>query len=157
MVGHTGSLEAAIAAITTVDGCLARVIPAILAAGGTALVTADHGNAEQMWDYELKAPHTAHTTNPVPLILVQGPGASERAAAASRRALRHRPDHADAAGVGALAADDGEEPGLGAVLRGLRVPRGVRACRVNVKSAGLSRRESGAGSLVCGGGSRGGD
>jgi 2,3-bisphosphoglycerate-independent phosphoglycerate mutase len=74
MVGHTGSLEAAIAAITTVDGCLARVIAAILAAGGTALVTADHGNAEQMWDYELNAPHTAHTTNLVPLILVQGPG-----------------------------------------------------------------------------------
>jgi 2,3-bisphosphoglycerate-independent phosphoglycerate mutase len=74
MVGHTGSLDAAIKAITTVDGCLARVIPAILAAGGTALVTADHGNAEQMWDYELNAPHTAHTTNLVPLILVQGPG-----------------------------------------------------------------------------------
>jgi 2,3-bisphosphoglycerate-independent phosphoglycerate mutase len=76
MVGHTGSLEAAIKAIQTVDGCLARVIPAILAAGGTALVTADHGNAEQMWDYELNAPHTAHTTNRVPLILVQGPGQS---------------------------------------------------------------------------------
>ena len=47
MVGHTGSLEAAIAAIKTVDGCLARVIPAILAAGGTAIVTADHGNANR--------------------------------------------------------------------------------------------------------------
>jgi 2,3-bisphosphoglycerate-independent phosphoglycerate mutase len=76
MVGHTGSLEAAIKAIKAVDGCLARVIPAILDAGGTALVTADHGNAEQMWDYELNAPHTAHTTNPVPLILVQGSGQS---------------------------------------------------------------------------------
>jgi 2,3-bisphosphoglycerate-independent phosphoglycerate mutase len=76
MVGHTGSLEAAIKAIKTVDGCLARVIPAIASAGGTALVTADHGNAEQMWDYELNAPHTAHTTNPVPLILVQGEGQS---------------------------------------------------------------------------------
>jgi 2,3-bisphosphoglycerate-independent phosphoglycerate mutase len=74
MVGHTGSLPAAIKAIQAVDGCLARVIPAILAAGGTALVTADHGNAEQMWDYELNAPHTAHTTNLVPLIYVQGPG-----------------------------------------------------------------------------------
>ncbi len=74
MVGHTGSLEAAIKAIRTVDACLARVIPAIVAAGGTALVTADHGNAEQMWDYELNAPHTAHTTNPVPLILVRGEG-----------------------------------------------------------------------------------
>ncbi|HEY8549897.1 MAG TPA: 2,3-bisphosphoglycerate-independent phosphoglycerate mutase [Vicinamibacterales bacterium] len=74
MVGHTGSLEAAVAAIKTVDGCLARIIPALLEAGGTALVTADHGNAEQMWDYELNAPHTAHTTNLVPVILVQGPG-----------------------------------------------------------------------------------
>ena len=83
MVGHTGSLPAAIKAIQAVDGCLARVIPAILASGGTALVTADHGNAEQMWDYELNAPHTAHTTNLVPLIFVQGAGV------ASPRQLPH--------------------------------------------------------------------
>jgi 2,3-bisphosphoglycerate-independent phosphoglycerate mutase len=74
MVGHTGSLEAAIAAIKAVDSCLGRVIAAILAAGGTAIVTADHGNAEQMWDYTTNAPHTAHTTNLVPIILVDGPG-----------------------------------------------------------------------------------
>jgi 2,3-bisphosphoglycerate-independent phosphoglycerate mutase len=74
MVGHTGSLEAAIAAIKTVDRCLGRVIAAILSAGGTAIVTADHGNAEQMWDYTTNAPHTAHTTNLVPVILVDGPG-----------------------------------------------------------------------------------
>jgi 2,3-bisphosphoglycerate-independent phosphoglycerate mutase len=74
MVGHTGSLEAAIAAIKTVDSCLGRVIAAILAVGGTAIVTADHGNAEQMWDYTTNAPHTAHTTNLVPVILVDGPG-----------------------------------------------------------------------------------
>jgi 2,3-bisphosphoglycerate-independent phosphoglycerate mutase len=74
MVGHTGSLEAAIAAIKTVDACLGRVIAAILAVGGTAIVTADHGNAEQMWDYTTNAPHTAHTTNLVPVILVEGPG-----------------------------------------------------------------------------------
>jgi 2,3-bisphosphoglycerate-independent phosphoglycerate mutase len=70
MVGHTGKLDAAIAAIKAVDGCLGRCIDALLAAGGTAIVTADHGNAEQMWDYELNAPHTAHTTNLVPVILV---------------------------------------------------------------------------------------
>jgi 2,3-bisphosphoglycerate-independent phosphoglycerate mutase len=70
MVGHTGKLDAAIAAIKAVDACLGRCIDALLAAGGTALVTADHGNAEQMWDYELNAPHTAHTTNLVPVILV---------------------------------------------------------------------------------------
>ncbi len=70
MVGHTGVLAAAIAAITAVDGCLGRCIDALLAAGGTAIVTADHGNAEQMWDYQLNAPHTAHTTNLVPVVLV---------------------------------------------------------------------------------------
>lgn len=74
MVGHTGSLEAAVAAIKAVDVCLGKCIDAILSVGGTALVTADHGNAEQMWDYEKNLPHTAHTTNPVPIILVDGPG-----------------------------------------------------------------------------------
>lgn len=70
MVGHTGKLDAAITAIKAVDACLGRCIDALLAVGGTAIVTADHGNAEQMWDYELNAPHTAHTTNLVPVVLV---------------------------------------------------------------------------------------
>jgi 2,3-bisphosphoglycerate-independent phosphoglycerate mutase len=74
MVGHTGRLDAAIAAIKAVDACLGRVIPALLQAGGTAIVTADHGNAEQMWDYTTNSPHTAHTTNLVPVVLVDGPG-----------------------------------------------------------------------------------
>jgi 2,3-bisphosphoglycerate-independent phosphoglycerate mutase len=69
MVGHTGSMDATIAAVETLDGCLGRVMNALRSAGGTAIVTADHGNAEQMWDAELKAPHTAHTSNPVPVIL----------------------------------------------------------------------------------------
>ena len=69
MVGHTGRLDAAIAAIETLDGCLGRILPAVRAAGGAAIITADHGNAEQMWDDELHAPHTAHTSNPVPVIL----------------------------------------------------------------------------------------
>ena len=69
MVGHTGRLDATIAAVETLDACLGRILPALGAAGGTAIVTADHGNAEQMWDAELKAPHTAHTSNPVPVIL----------------------------------------------------------------------------------------
>jgi 2,3-bisphosphoglycerate-independent phosphoglycerate mutase len=76
MVGHTGKLDAAIAAITAVDACLGRCIDALLAVGGTALVTADHGNAEQMWDEELNAPHTAHTTNLVPVVLVSPDGMS---------------------------------------------------------------------------------
>ncbi len=70
MVGHTGVLPAAVRAIETVDACLARVIDATLAAGGVALVTADHGNAEEMIDPATGRPMTAHTTNPVPVILV---------------------------------------------------------------------------------------
>jgi 2,3-bisphosphoglycerate-independent phosphoglycerate mutase len=69
MVGHTGILQAAISAMETVDHCAGRVIDALLAAGGCALLTADHGNCEKMLD-ENGAPHTAHTANRVPLILV---------------------------------------------------------------------------------------
>jgi 2,3-bisphosphoglycerate-independent phosphoglycerate mutase len=69
MVGHTGSLEATIAAVETLDACLGRITKALLSVGGTAIVTSDHGNAEQMWDDELQGPHTAHTSNPVPVVL----------------------------------------------------------------------------------------
>ena len=69
MVGHTGNLEATITAVQTLDDCLGRILTALRAVHGTAIVTADHGNAEQMWDTELNAPHTAHTSNPVPVIL----------------------------------------------------------------------------------------
>jgi 2,3-bisphosphoglycerate-independent phosphoglycerate mutase len=69
MVGHTGRLDATIAAVETLDACLGRILTAVQSADGTAIVTADHGNAEQMWDDELKAPHTAHTSNPVPVVL----------------------------------------------------------------------------------------
>ncbi len=70
MVGHTGSLESAIKAIETVDECLGKVVEAVNQQEGVLLITADHGNAEQMVDYKTGEPHTAHTTNPVPLILV---------------------------------------------------------------------------------------
>ena len=70
MVGHTGSLPAAIKAVETVDECVGKVVEAMLAHEGTMLITADHGNCEQMIDYKTGDPHTAHTTNPVPLILV---------------------------------------------------------------------------------------
>jgi 2,3-bisphosphoglycerate-independent phosphoglycerate mutase len=73
MVGHTGRLDATIGAIETLDGCLGRIVPAVRAMGGTVIVTSDHGNAEQMWDDELKTPHTAHTSNPVPVILCSEP------------------------------------------------------------------------------------
>lgn len=70
MVGHTGNLEAAIKAIETVDECVGKVVEAVNNQHGVLLITADHGNAEQMIDYKTGEPHTAHTTNPVPLILV---------------------------------------------------------------------------------------
>ena len=73
MVGHTGKLEAAVRAVEILDGCLARIVTAVRDAGGMLLITADHGNAEQMWDPIANEPHTAHTSNPVPVILVNGP------------------------------------------------------------------------------------
>ena len=70
MVGHTGSLQAAIKAVETVDECVGRVVKIIEEKKGNLIITADHGNAEQMIDYKTGEPHTAHTTNPVPIILV---------------------------------------------------------------------------------------
>ena len=69
MVGHTGVLSAAISAVETVDGCLGRVVAATLFAGGSLIVTADHGNAEEMIVRETGMPMTAHTTNPVPIVV----------------------------------------------------------------------------------------
>jgi 2,3-bisphosphoglycerate-independent phosphoglycerate mutase len=74
MVGHTGVIPAVIKAVETVDACLGAIVPAVLAKGGAVLVTADHGNAELLIDPETGGPHTAHTTNPVPCILVAAPG-----------------------------------------------------------------------------------
>ena len=70
MVGHTGSLNAAIKAVETIDECVGKIVDAVKKVQGVILITADHGNVEQMIDYKTGEPHTAHTTNPVPLILV---------------------------------------------------------------------------------------
>ncbi len=70
MVGHTGVFEAAVKAVETVDTCLGKVVDAIESMGGVALITADHGNADQMVDYEDGGAFTAHTTNVVPLVLI---------------------------------------------------------------------------------------
>ncbi len=70
MVGHTGIFDAAVKAVEAVDTCLGKVLDALLAQGGCALVTADHGNADQMLEDDGKSPFTAHSTNPVPLLLV---------------------------------------------------------------------------------------
>ena len=69
MVGHTGVMEAAEKAVTTVDTCSKKVIDAVLAKGGNVILTADHGNAEKMIDYDTKKPWTAHTTNPVECVI----------------------------------------------------------------------------------------
>jgi 2,3-bisphosphoglycerate-independent phosphoglycerate mutase len=69
MVGHTGSIPATVKAVETVDGCLSKVVAAVQEQGGVALITADHGNAEQMLEPDGTSPHTAHTTNPVPLVV----------------------------------------------------------------------------------------
>jgi 2,3-bisphosphoglycerate-independent phosphoglycerate mutase len=70
MVGHTGMFDAARSAVEAIDICLGKVVDAIMQQGGVALITADHGNAEQMVDYETGGPFTAHTTNDVPLIAI---------------------------------------------------------------------------------------
>ncbi|HEX9937863.1 MAG TPA: 2,3-bisphosphoglycerate-independent phosphoglycerate mutase [Longimicrobium sp.] len=74
MVGHTGSLDAATKAVETVDAGLGEVLTACTDTGTTLIVSADHGNCEQMWDLESNGPHTAHTINPVGIILVEPEG-----------------------------------------------------------------------------------
>ncbi len=75
MVGHTGRLDAAIKAVETIDRCLGRLATAVEEAGGTLVITADHGNAEMMRDPKTGEPHTAHTLNPVPFLMVNPPRA----------------------------------------------------------------------------------
>jgi len=98
MVGHTGNFDAAVSAITHTDAAVGTVYDACQAAGYVLLITADHGNAEQMRNAETGAPHTAHTCNPVPFILA-GPAAEGYALV---------PDEEKKAKDG---GDDGEEEG----------------------------------------------
>jgi 2,3-bisphosphoglycerate-independent phosphoglycerate mutase len=71
MVGHTGSIPAVVAAVAATDEALGRVVGCVQAAGGVCLVTADHGNAEVMLEADGTSPHTAHTSNPVPLVVTE--------------------------------------------------------------------------------------
>jgi 2,3-bisphosphoglycerate-independent phosphoglycerate mutase len=84
MVGHTGVVEAGVKAVETVDQCLGEILAALKDVGGQALIIADHGNAEQMINYEDGTPHTAHTTYPVPVILVDYAANAESAKVALR-------------------------------------------------------------------------
>ena len=111
MVGHTGSLPAAVKAVETVDAGLGRIADAIAKSGGALLVTADHGNCEMMRDPQTGGPHTAHTTNPVPLLLV---GARNRALVAEGKLadiaptlleLMELPKPAEMTGVSCLAGN----------------------------------------------------
>jgi 2,3-bisphosphoglycerate-independent phosphoglycerate mutase len=70
MVGHTGKLQPAVSAIETIDASIRRIVEAARGAGATVFITADHGNCETMIDPETGEPHTAHTTNPVPLLMI---------------------------------------------------------------------------------------
>ncbi len=73
MVGHTGDFAAAVRAVETIDACLGRVLPALAQVGGEMLITADHGNVEQMQGTDTGQAHTAHTTNLVPFVYVGRP------------------------------------------------------------------------------------
>lgn len=87
MVGHSGKLEPTIKAVEATDECMGRVVEAVLAKGGVCLITADHGNADMVFDEEGR-PFTAHTTNPVPFIVT----AKEVEPARRRHPGRHRAD-----------------------------------------------------------------
>ena len=102
MVGHTGSLPAAIKAVETVDAGLGRIAAAVAKQGGALLVTADHGNCELMRDPATGGPHTAHTTNPVPVLL----HGRRRDRAEGRQAGRCGADAARADGPETAARDD---------------------------------------------------
>ena len=69
MVGHTGVMEAAVKAIEAIDECVGKIMAKVEKEGRVLILTADHGNSEQMFDETTKAPHTAHTTNPVPFAI----------------------------------------------------------------------------------------
>jgi 2,3-bisphosphoglycerate-independent phosphoglycerate mutase len=70
MVGHTGNFNAAVKAIETIDLCIGKIAKALKEIDGEMIITADHGNAEKMFDYEHNQPHTAHTSDPVPFLYV---------------------------------------------------------------------------------------
>ena len=106
MVGHTGVIPAVVSAVETADACLGHVVEATHRAGGVCLVTADHGNAEKLLEDDGVSPHTAHTTNPVPLVAHRG----RRGASRRRRAVRSRADGPGAPRPRAARRDDRHEP-----------------------------------------------
>ena len=101
MVGHTGDIPAAVRAVETVDRCLGQVVEAVHASGGACIVTADHGNADEMLDADGN-PSTAHSMNPVPIVVTAAVGGAARRRGAGRRGA----NGAGAARPGAARRDD---------------------------------------------------
>ena len=106
MVGHSGKIEPTVKAVETVDACLGRIEKAVRARGGAMLITADHGNAEMMIDPATGGPHTAHTTNPVPFIVVSAER-QEFHAETQRISARHLADGSRYVGLARAERDDG--------------------------------------------------
>ena len=119
MVGHTGSLPAAIKAVETVDAGLGRIADAIQKSGGALLVTADHGNCEMMRDPQTGGPHTAHTTNPVPRAAARRP---QPRAGGRRPPRRHRADAARADGIAEAEGNDRHVAAARGLAAHLRTP-----------------------------------
>ena len=144
MVGHTGSLPAAIKAVEAVDAGLGRIVDAIEKAGGALLVTADHGNCELMSDPVTGGPHTAHTTNPVPVMLMDG-----TRGAAGRPPRRPRADPARPDGPRAAGGDD-----RALAARRVGLADGGKAARPAPRRAAHRRRLPRAPAAACGRGAR---
>ena len=126
MVGHTGVIEAAVTAVETVDDCLGEVVEAVEESGGVCVITADHGNADQMLEPD-GSPNTAHSMNPVPLIVTADVGELREGGTLVRRGA-HDPG---APGRGAAGGDDRKEPDEGrlTLAPGARVrPCGRGSC-----------------------------
>ena len=106
MVGHTGVIPAVVKAVETTDACLGRVVETVERLGGVALITADHGNAEQMLEADGKSPHTAHTSNLVPLVVTDPEARPPR----RRRAQRSGPDRSRLPGAKETFTDERSKP-----------------------------------------------
>lgn len=107
MVGHTGSLRATMRAAEVVDKCLGELLEEVDKVGGVAIITADHGNADQMWNEEVKSPHTQHTLNPVEVV-VYGKGYEERKLRKAGRLADLAPTILDIMGIGKPVEMSGE-------------------------------------------------
>ena len=130
MVGHTGKLDAAVRAVEILDGCLARIVTAVREAGGMLIVTADHGNAEQMWD-PVNEPHTAHTSQSCS----RHPRRTPQGYAPARRRVAPRRGADDAGNTGSGEAERNDGDGFESLVR---KSEEVKANKTAVRTAVLS-------------------